>query len=83
MFKYAVVDANLVGMGLDVLESQHGAFLHDVAQVSCNGEFVALAAAQAGFDEKDFSAHARPGQARNDASEAIALIDVAIEGLLA
>ena len=80
------VDAYLLGIGLEVFESQRGRLLHHVAEVAGEGEG-AFALADAGLDEEDFATHLCPGQTRDNAylgflAAALAVVDGQAEDVL-
>lgn len=75
----AVVNAQGVDMGLDVLQGDDGALLHHVAKIARERQFAGLALGERGLDEEDLAAHAGPGQARHHARVVVALVDVAVE----
>ena len=79
----AVVNAQHVGMGLHVLQCQHGTLLHDVTQVTCQRELGALALRQRGLNKQNLATYARPCQTRYHTGIVIALVDVAVEGRFA
>ena len=54
--------ANLVGMSLQILKSYLGRFLHHVAEIACQSQFLAFSRHQGRFYEQHFAAHAGPCQ---------------------
>ena len=78
-----IVDIQCLSMGLDVFEGQNGRFLHDVAKVTSEREFRALALRERGLDEENLTTHTGPCEARHHTCIVVALVDVAIEGGLA
>ena len=79
----AVVDTQHVHVGFDIFQCNNSRFLHHVTQVTCQREFRTLAFRQRGLDEQYLATHTGPRQSCHDASIAVALINVAIEGGLA
>ena len=65
-----------VAMCFQVLQCQHGRFLHYRAQVTGQGQ-LSLSTAQAGFYEQNLTAYGRPGQSRHYAGIFVALVFVA------
>ena len=64
-------------MSLDVLEGEHGRLLHDVAQVTREGELAALAAAEAGLYEEYLASYGGPCKSRYHTGILVALVAVA------
>ena len=75
----AIVDIQLFGMGLHILQRQNSTLLHHVAQVTRQRELCTLALRERGLDEEDLTADTRPGQTCDNACIVVALIDIAIE----
>ena len=64
-------------MRAQVLQCNDRRFLHHVAQIAGQGQFLALAACQRRFHKKDFATHGSPGQSRHHTGKLVALILVA------
>ena len=77
--KEFVVDVKELAVALEVLQRNHGALLHHVAQVAGEGEFLALATRQGALDEEDFTTHGSPCQSCHHAGKVVALVAVAAE----
>ena len=75
----AVVNIQLFGMGLHILQRQNGTLLHHITQVTSQRELRTLALRERSLDEEDLTADTRPGQTCDNACIVVALIDIAIE----
>ena len=79
MVEHAIVNVELVCIGFHIFKSQHGTFLHHVAQVAGKGQFRPLAAADTRLDEENLAAHGGPGQSSDYTRVAIPLVFVTVE----
>ena len=72
-----LVDRQLFGIRFDVLESEGGGLLHNIAEVARERER-AFALGEASLDEEDFAADLSPGQAGDNADERAVATSVAV-----
>lgn len=56
--EHLVIDADDLAVAFEVFQGEHGALLHHITQVACEGE-LAFALGDAGFDEEDVAAGRR------------------------
>ena len=77
--EYAVVNVEFRSVSLDIFQSEHGTFLHHVAEVAGECEFRAFATAYAGLDVEDFAAYRCPRQTGYYTRVFVALVFVAVE----